>query len=55
MKKKPRKEGARRHCYFYFCACGRKRATFDHDRAKRKECVSCENARIVAQNQPSLL
>lgn len=52
--KKPRIEGKRRHVYFYVCTCGRKRVTFDHERALRSECVPCENARIVAQDQATL-
>lgn len=54
--KKPRIEGKRRHVYFYVCVgtCAKKRATFDHERAAKGECVNCENMRLVAEHQSSL-
>lgn len=44
-----------RHVYFYICTgCGRKRATFDHERAQRKECAKCEALKPDPNQMPLL-
>lgn len=49
------RDTAWRHCYFYICkgVCGRKRATFDHERYLMAVCTRCEPQK-VDPNQTSI-
>lgn len=54
-KKKARKFESWRHVYFYLCTgCGRKRATFNHERALAAVCSRCE-PEVPNPDQPALI
>ena len=49
------RDKALRHVYFYACkgVCGRRRATFDHERALASVCTKCE-PQLISPDQSGL-
>lgn len=55
MKNRRRPFESWRHVYFYLCTgCGKKRATFNHERALSRTCSNC-TPKLISPDQMPLI